>query len=233
LATAVQAPSNFLLALLPEADLTTLEGRGRVERHDRGDVLYGKGDPITEFAFPLNGVVSLTVDTSEGQTVEVAIVGNEGFVGVSRFLGRNEADTNAVVQVAGELLHFPTRTVIEAAAENSNLRAGIDRYLSSLMVELAQSGVCNQVHSVEQRTARWLLHASDRANTTELRLTHEFLSQMLAVRRASVTTVVGIFTRANLTTAQRGLITVADRAGLRSLTCECYEIVRKATPSFD
>jgi CRP-like cAMP-binding protein len=233
LAIAPESPTNFLLLLLPSAARTSLLSAGRLEQHERGDVLYNNGDPIQELAFPLSGVISLTVDTSEGQTVEVAIVGNEGFAGVSRFLGRNQGDTNAVVQVAGELLHVPPKAVIEAAAQHSSLRVGIDRYLNSLMVELAQSGVCNHVHSVEQRTARWLLHASDRANTTELRLTHEFLSQMLAVRRASVTTVVGIFSRASLITAKRGLITVADRAGLRTLTCECYDIVRKATPSFD
>ena len=102
-----------------------------------------------------------------------------------------------------------------------------------MLVELAQSAVCNQVHSVEQRTSRWLLHASVRANTTDLRLTQEFLAQMLAVRRPTVTSVVGIFNRAGLTTSQRGLIIVADRDGLVQLACECYEIVREATPTYD
>jgi len=97
-----------------------------------------------------------------------------------------------------------------------------------LLVEIAQSAVCNQLHSVEQRTSRWLLHASERAHTADLRLTHEFLAQMLAVRRSSVTNVVGIFNRAGVTTARRGLIRIGDPDGLRGFACACYEIVRAA-----
>ncbi len=226
-------PQNLLLASLPVRLREQLTRDGQLISHERGDRLHNIGDEITEFLFPVTGMVSLTVDTSEGQTVEVAITGREGFVGASRYLGARTAATNAVVQVAGDMLHVQAEPVLTLAATETRLRTLVDRYLHSLMVEMSQSAVCNQVHSVEQRTSRWLLHASDRAATKDLRLTHEFLSQMLAVRRASVTTVVGIFTRADLTTTQRGLISVVDREGLRTLACECYEIVLKATPRYD
>ncbi len=113
------------------------------------------------------------------------------------------------------------------------LERNVNQLVRSLLVETAQSAVCNQVHSVEQRTARWLLHAADRAGTNDLLLTQEFLSQMLAVRRPGVTTVVGIFTRAGLIDTKRGLIMIADRDGLREFACECYEVVLAATPVYD
>lgn len=201
-----------------------------VRAHDRGDELFHEGDPIDVMTFPLSGLVSLTIDTTEGQTVEVAVAGAEGIVGVSRYLGNPTADTNAMVQVSGTAAHVAAEHVLRWAADSPTFRSAIDRYLRSMMVEMSQSAVCNQLHSVEQRTSRWLLHASDRSRTKDLRLTHEFLAQMLAVRRSSVTTVVGIFTRAGLASTQRGLISIEDRDGLRALACECYEIVRRATP---
>lgn len=222
---------NHFLAALPAATVRTLVESGHDGPAREGVRLFAIGQPVEEFVFPLSGMVSLTVDTSEGQSVEVAVTGCEGFVGVGRYLGKATADSNAVVQVAGDMFHIPAQVVIDAA--DGAFRRAADRLVSSLMVEMAQSAACNQVHSVEQRTARWLLHAADRAGMTDLRLTHEFLSQMLSVRRASVTTVVGIFTRAKLTVGQRGRISIADREGLRGLACECYEIVRAATPTYD
>ncbi len=222
---------NHLLLSLTDGRIDYLLSKGKVERYERGDLLVKLGDPIPDLGFPLSGMVSLTVDTREGQTVEVAVTGREGFFGVGRFLGREISDTNAVMQIPGEVFHVEPEVVEEIADADPGFKAALNRYLISLLVETSQSAVCNQVHSVEQRTARWLLHAADRAGTDELALTHEFLSQMLAVRRPSVTTVVGIFNRAGLTSTKRGLIAVADRDGLRGLTCECYEVVRAATPT--
>ena len=178
-------------------------------------------------------MISLTIDTSDGRSVEVAVIGNEGFSGVNRFLGRPTSDTNAVVQVGGEFLHIDIGAFGEAMERDAKLERHVNQLVRSLMVETAQSAVCNQVHSVEQRTARWLLHAADRAGTSDLLLTQEFLSQMLAVRRSGVTTVVGIFTRAGLIDTKRGLIIIADRVGLREFVCECYEVVLAATPLYN
>jgi CRP-like cAMP-binding protein len=131
------------------------------------------------------------------------------------------------------MLHVPVDAFTSAVAGDVVLRTSIDRFLRSLMVEMSQSAVCNKVHSVEQRTSRWLLHASDRAGTADLRLTHEFLSHMLGVRRASITTMIGIFSRAGLIESKRGLITISDPAGLAALACECYGIVRAASPNYE
>jgi CRP-like cAMP-binding protein len=223
--------TNRLLASTSADQQADIERVAQVIEHKRGDEMYREGQVIDELIFPIEGLISLTIDTSDGQTVEVAIIGSEGMVGVSRYLGNLTADSNAVMQVAGWAAHIKAEEVIRWASEPGPLRRAIDTFLRSLLVEISQSAVCNQLHSVEQRTSRWLLHASDRAGTTNLSLTHEFLAQMLAVRRSSVTTVVGIFTRAGLTSTQRGLISIADREGLRAFACECYDIVRAATPA--
>ena len=225
--------ANWVLAALPPALRDRLLADARIEDHESGTTLFKMGDAVREFAFPLSGIVSLTVDTSEGQQVEVAITGKEGVVGIGRLLGFETADTNAVVQVAGGSVHIPAAALLDQSVLSADgVRPMFDGLIRGMLVETAQSAVCNQVHSVEQRTARWLLHASDRADTVNLRLTHEFLAQMLGVRRASVTTVVGIFSRARLITTQRGLINIDDRDGLRSLTCECYDVVLAASPTY-
>lgn len=222
--------ANSMLATAAAAQLDDILDTARVSSHNRGDQLYATGDVVGELVFPLNGMISMTLDTKEGTTVEVAIVGAEGFVGVDRYLGTPTASTNAVVQVAGEMAHVRADEVIRGSDNDGPFKFAVAQFVRSLLVETTQTAVCNQLHSVEQRTSRWLLHASDRAATNDLLLTHEFLAQMLAVRRPSVTTVVGIFARANLISTQRGLISIADREGLRGLACECYDIVRAARP---
>lgn len=221
--------ASRLLAVAAVNCADEIERVARYVDHARGDVLFREGQPLEELLFPVLGLISSTVNTREGQTVEVAINGVEGMAGVSRYLGHTNADTNAVMLVTGRVAHVPADDVARWASEVPEFRVALQAFVRSLLVETQQSAVCNQLHSVEQRTSRWLLHASDRAHTADLRLTHEFLSQMLAVRRSSVTNVVGIFTRAGLTTTQRGLISIADRDGLRTFTCECYAIVRAAS----
>lgn len=228
-----QPESNLILAAISDRHRASFARAGHFAHRQYGYQLFATGEPIDELTFPLSGMVSLTVDTREGRAVEFAVTGNEGFAGVSRYLGRETADSNAVVQVTGVMLHVPAAVVIDAARQDKSLRAAIALFLNSLIVETAQSAICNQMHSVEQRMSRWLLHASDRAHTQDLFLTHEFLSQMLGVRRASVTDVVGVFGRAGLTNSQRGLITISDRDGLLALACECYEVVRAASPTYD
>lgn len=226
------ARENELFAHLPEELQESLTEAGRVVDEHSGSRLQAAGDRIVQFTFPLTGLVSLTMDTADGQSVEIAVVGAEGFVGISRFLGVSASQWSAVVQVPGIMFHVPAE-VFESHGASEEMRDLIDRHAASLMVEMAQSAVCNKLHTIEQRTARWLLHATDRARTTELELTHDFLSQMLAVRRPSVTTIVGLFARAQLIEARRGRIVVADPEGLRTFACECYTIVRAATPTYD
>ena len=159
---------NLLLGFLPESVRDPLLAAGRIVSHERGSVVYSIGQPVKELAFPLTGLVSLTVDTFDGQTVEVAIIGHEGFVGVGRYLGRTTADTNAMAQVAGDVMHVAAERFIEVTRADPQFRSMVERYVNSVLVETMQAAVCNQSHSVEQRTARWLLHASDRAGTNDL-----------------------------------------------------------------
>jgi hypothetical protein len=130
------------------------------------------------------------------------------------------------VPVAGRGIELPVAAVCDI---RRTLARAADQYASSLLVEVAQTAACNAVHSVEERTARWLLQAADKAQTDELGITHEFLAMMLAVRRASVTVVVGVFARAGLITAKRGRVGLLDRAGLKEFACTCYEVIRSAT----
>lgn len=224
---------NRLLASMLEPQRQAILDRGYTVIHASGDRLHEAGGTVDEFAFPLSGMVSLTVNTREGRSVEIAVTGVEGMVGISRYLGLPTSDSNAVVQVAGEIFHVPAEVFEKALREDDKLRAAMARFVRSLMVEMAQSAVCNQLHSVEMRTARWLLHASDRSGTADLRLTHEHLAQILAVRRSSVTDVVGAFTRGGLTGSSRGLITITDATGMGKLVCECYDVVRAATPTYN
>jgi CRP-like cAMP-binding protein len=220
-------PRNRLLDTATPNEMPASIRKARVIRHEQGYELWRRGDRIEEIVFPLDGLVSITIDTTEGDTVEVAIIGAEGMAGFERILGSEWADWNAVVQVAGTMAHIQVPDVLKAASSAGAFRASLDRFLRTVLVEVAQTAVCNTLHSVEQRTARWLLQASELAATPDLRLTHEFMSHMLATRRSTVTTVLGVFTRAGLVTTQRGQISIADREGLRSVSCECYEIIRQ------
>lgn len=226
-----QPPANEILARLPIEHQLTIQEAVRAIDLKPGRVLHRFGEPTTAYYFPLSGVVSLTVEVKDGQTVEVGLVGNDGLIGVGALLGNEYGDLDAMTQVRGRGLELPAAAVTgELAATLGALAA---RYATSLMIEIAQTAACNRLHSVEQRTARWLLQAADHAGTNDLQLTHEFLAMMLAVRRASVTVVVGVFARGGLIVAKRGTISIADREGLTEFACDCYRVIRAAAPNYD
>jgi len=150
----------------------------------------------------------------------------EGVQGVNSMLGA-APDLEAISQVAGDAIEVAIERIPPELMVA--LRRSVEQYAAGLLIELAQTAACNRVHNVEERTARWLLHAADRARTSELRLTHEFMAMMLGVRRASVTVVVGGFQTAGLIKTERRLISIADREGLGEYTCECYGVIRDAT----
>ena len=227
----LQFASNELLARLPPHARDAVAAEGKQVELTQGATLHRFGEATTAFVFPLSGMVSLTVPTPERQMVEVALVGRHGAVVVRRLLGLDRGDLEAIVQVQGEAVEVPVRALSDRLEPSLSLLAA--RYAGSLIIETAQTAACNRVHTVEQRTARWLLHAGDRARTGDLELTHDFMAMMLAVRRASVTTVVGIFARAGLIDAKRGQISLADRAGLAEFACGCYEVIRASAPVYE
>lgn len=217
---------NRVLARLPADCFEQLAMVSSQRPLNVGDVLHRFGEPTAELLFPLSGMISLTVPTPEGDNVEVALVGREGVFGVNTLLG-GAPDLEAIAQVEGNATSTPVDTI--DTDMRTALRGAVDQYAASLLVELAQTAACNRVHSVEERTARWLLHAADRARTTDLNLTHEFMAMMLGVRRASVTVVVSGFEAAGLISAKRRRISLADREGLVEYACSCYEVIRSTT----
>ena len=227
----IQTDANAILARLPVLCLDEIQETAMEFILDPGHVLHPFGTPTTSLYFPLSGVVSLTIPAEEGHKVEVGLVGRDGMVGVGALLGNERNDLDAMAQVRGQAIELPLDSI------SPELRRALDpfvaRYATSLLLEIAQTAACNRLHSVEQRTARWLLQAADHAGTSDLKLTHEFLAMMLAVRRASVTVVVGLFNRAGLIVAERGKISLADREGLMEVACDCYKVIRAAAPTYD
>lgn len=219
-----------MLARLAEPARLALLESARPLKLDPGATLHRFGESTESYIFPLTGMISLTVPTADGHNVEVALVGREGVTGVSRLLGRDGSDLQAIAQGAGEAIQVPASRVTRSLEDS--LQPLANRYAASLLLEISQTAACNRLHTVEERTARWLLHAGDRAQTADLNLTHDFLAMMLAVRRASVTVVVGVFERAGLIRAERGRISLGDRNGLAEFACPCYPIVRASAPQY-
>ena len=221
------AATNRVLARLPTDNLDQLLAVSTTSGLESGESLHRFGEITTKLIFPLTGMVSLTVPTPEGDNVEVALVGREGVVGVNSLLDGATSDLQAMVQVQGEMITTPVERI--SPETRTLLRLAADKYAAGLLIELAQTAACNRLHSVEERTARWLLHAADRANTDDLNLTHDFMAMMLGVRRASVTVEVSGFEAAGLISAKRRLISLTNRPGLEEIACSCYEVIRQAT----
>jgi CRP-like cAMP-binding protein len=184
--------------------------------------------PIRYVVFPLEGVVSLISTLADGTKVEVATIGPEGMVGLPLFLRATSIPFTAFVQVPGEALRMEAaafdRLMDEATSEFSAL---LYRYTQALFNQLGQHVVCNRLHPIAQRCARWLLMTHDRMGRDTFSLTQEFLAQMLGVRRASVTEVAGRLQKAGLIRYHRGMIEVRDRAGLEAASCECYGVIKQ------
>ena len=223
----IEAGGNALLDSLPGLERQAIVGERF--RLVQGTNLHHFGTPTEHYLFPLSGMISLTVPTPAGDNVEVALVGREGVMGIGSLMGNPATDLEAIAQVEGEAISIAAVDLNEDL--RSSMMPALNRYAAMLLAELAQTAACNRLHTVEERTARWLLHAADRAETSELQLTHEFVAMMLGVRRASVTVVVGGFVAAGLIVAERRRINVADPEGLRSYACNCYEVIRRLTAS--
>jgi CRP-like cAMP-binding protein len=219
--------NRLLRALSPVARQQLLPALERVALNMK-DMLIEHDVPIHFVYFPLHGVVSLISTLADGTMVEVATIGNEGLIGLPLFLRANSLPFTAFVQVPGEALRM------EAAAFDRLLREGSEefshllyRYTQALFNQLAQHVVCNRLHPVEQRCARWLLLTHDRVARDEFPLPQEFLAQMLGARRTSVTAVTGRLQQAGLIRYRRGIVRMLDRAGLEAASCECYGVIKQ------
>ncbi len=224
-----RAPSfrNAILAALPHdvgealrADLTLVPLAMRQMLHERGTT-------ITEVFFMVNGVASLTAETSDNGQVEVGLTGREGFVGASVVLNRNAVAVHqAFVQVEGSAYRMSSAALRIAVERSDVFRDGCLRYVETLMVLASQSAVCNARHNLPERLARWLLMTRDRVDSDHLPVTQEFLSIMLGVRRAGVSLAADTLQSDGLIRQSRGRITILDREGLAAASCDCYKVTR-------
>ena len=190
------------------------------------DILYEANGPIAHVFFPLHGVVSLVIMDGDF-TIEVGIIGNEGLVGTPVFLGSNRSPTRSIVQIPGDALRMEAKVFQKEMKRGGPFHDLVQRYTQTMINQISQSIVCNHRHSVEKRMCRWLLMSHDRVGADEFPLTHEFLAQMLGVRRPTVTAVAGTLQKAGAISYHRGRITVLDRKMLEATCCECYDVVAK------
>jgi len=218
---------NTLLAALPDAEWERWRGQLEVVDLPLGKVLYESGVTMTHVYFPTTAIVSLLYVLEDGSSAEIAVTGHEGLVGISLFLGGESTASRAVVQSAGSGLRI--RSAALKAEFNSSLPVMrlLLRYSQALITQMAQTAVCNRHHLLDQQLCRWLLLSLDRLKGPELCMTQELIANMLGVRREGVTDAALKLQKAGLIHYARGHITVLDRAGLETRTCECYSVVKK------
>jgi CRP-like cAMP-binding protein len=218
---------NRLLAALPSEVKALLEPNLQRVLLPFKEVLYESRSPIKYLYFPNHGVVSLLTRVEDRTLAEVGLVGNEGIVGLSVFLGVETTPFKVLVQVPGEAMRMKADVFKDFVNPDSPLYSLLLRYTHALMFQISQSAACNPHHSVEERCCRWLLMTRDRVQSDQFPITHEFLSQMLGVRRASITVVAGMLQKAGLIRYSRGQMTILDSPGLEAVSCQCYRLVKE------
>ena len=217
---------NRLLDALPQDVTDGLQRYFERVTLQRGQVLHRPGDTILHLYFPLNCLVSITVTMTEGKTAEAGAVGNREVVGVNAFMGGSETNqTEYIVQIEGDALKMEAQPLLDAFDSNKAVRDVFLKYTQAYIAQLSQNVGCNRLHNVEQRFARWLLEVYDRIDTTDLRLTQEFIGEMLGVHRPTVTDIANKLEGQGLITVQRGLIRISNVEGLERIACECYTVV--------
>lgn len=197
-----------------------------------GKMLYHAGEQTEHIFFPTTGtMMSLLKTMMDGSRIEVGVCGTEGLTGVHVVTGANAQATDAMVQVGGPMLRTTPARLKRLFDSDATARAILLQYVNFYISQSAQTAACNRLHNIEQRLSKWLLVSRDRLGSDELGLTHEFISHMLGVRRAGVTTSLGDFAAAAIVKLGRNRITVVDAAQLEKLTCECYAVERDAAES--
>jgi CRP-like cAMP-binding protein len=192
-----------------------------------GQVLYESGATLTHVYFPTTSIVSLLYVMENGALAEIAVVGNEGLVGISLFMGGESTPSRAVVQSAGQGFRLQAQLMKDEFNRAGPVLHLLLRYTQALITQMSQTAVCNRHHSLDQQLCRWLLLSLDRLPTNELAMTQELIANMLGVRREGVTEAALKLQEAGLISYARGRITVLDRPGLEERTCECYAVGKR------
>jgi CRP-like cAMP-binding protein len=217
---------NHLLEALPTGDYERLAPHLELIPMGLGDVIYESGSQLRYVYFPTTCIISLLYVMEDGASAEIAIVGNEGILGISLFMGGDTTPSRAVVQSAGHGFRLKAELLKNEFGRFGPTMHLLLRYTQALITQMAQTAVCNRHHSVDQQLCRWLLLSLDRLPTNELSMTQELIANMLGVRREGVTEAAGKLQDAGLIRYRRGTITVLDRPGLEARSCECYQVVK-------
>lgn len=217
---------NRLLAALPEAELARWIPQLEPVEMPLGYVVYESGTTLKHVYFPTTAIVSLLYVMENGASAEIAVVGNDGLVGVSLFMGGGSTPSRGVVQSAGGGFRLKASVMNEEFQRAGPVLHLLLRYTQALLTQMAQTAVCNRHHSLDQQLCRWLLLSLDRLRNNKLVMTQELIANMLGVRREGVTEGAMKLQRAGLISYARGHITVLDRQGLEQRTCECYAVVK-------
>jgi len=217
---------NDLLHTLPAGDFARIEPTLELVSMKLGDVLYEPGIKLRYVYFPTTAIVSLLQVLANGASAEIAVVGREGVLGISLFMGGETTPSRAVVQSAGQAYRMKAQRLKDEFARFGPLMHLLLRYTQALIAQMSQTAVCNRHHSVDQQLCRWLLLSLDRLASDELAMTQELIANMLGVRREGVTEAAGKLQDAGLIRYRRGRITVLDRHGLEGRSCECYQVVK-------
>jgi CRP-like cAMP-binding protein len=217
---------NHLLNALPAADYERIASHLELVSMGLGDVLYESGGQLRHVCFPTTSIISLLYVMEDGASAEIAIVGNEGILGISLFMGSESTPSRALVQSAGHGYRLKADLIKNEFGRFGPMMHLLLRYTQALITQMAQIAVCNRHHSVDQQLCRWLLLSLDRLASNELTMTQELIANMLGVRREGVTEAAGKLQDAGLIRYRRGTIIVLDRKGLEARACECYQVVR-------
>jgi CRP-like cAMP-binding protein len=220
---------NQILMALPSAERERLFPHMKLVEMPFGMVLYESGVVLRHIYFPVDSIVSLLYVLNNGASAEIAVVGNEGAVGVSLFMGGETTPSRAVVQSAGSAYRLSRARLKEEFNRHGQLLHVLLRYTQSLITQMAQTAVCNRHHALDQQLCRWLLLSLDRLDSNELRVTQELIASMIGVRREGVTEAAGRLQKLGVIRYSRGKITVLDRPRLEALSCECYAVVKAET----
>ena len=217
---------NLLLDALQNAEFDRLSPNLELVEMPLGKVLYESGGMLEHVYFPTNSIISLLYEMENGSSAEIAVVGNEGILGISLFMGGETTSSRAIVQSSGHAYRLKVQLLKDEFNRGGPVQRLLLRYTQALITQMAQTAVCNRHHSVEQQLCRWLLLSLDRLATDQLTMTQELIANMLGVRREGVTDAAGKLQRDGLIIYNRGHITVLDRPKLEKRSCECYQVVK-------
>lgn len=224
---------NCLLEAMPQPTMQLLKGSLSHVRLLQGFVCFDAGDAIEQVYFPTSGLISLVIPTREGKFIEAGLVGREGAVGLQIAFGQRHLFARAVVQITGGFYKIPAEPLRRAVETSEEAKALVCRYIEARLAEAHQLGACNAIHNGAARLARWLLHSADRTGSEQLALTQELLSEMLGLRRTTVTLLAQHLQDRGIIKYSRGKISILEREALQSCACECYRVIRELYGQLD